>query len=119
MHRFPQKLEFIAAGLRCRKHRLARILPGEQQHFAVPAMLQHLNRQVDARKPRHHHVGDEQVRMFAARSLQRLNRVSERCCVKAALELQNHSQACGNNVVVIHDKDAELPVILNHRFALL
>jgi len=54
------------------KQASSRGLPGEQQDFALRALLLYLNRKFNAGQSRHHYVRDEQVRTFVCRGFQSL-----------------------------------------------
>jgi len=64
MHRLQEKFEIIPRGAGGFKQTGGGGLAREQQHFAVRAMLSHLNCEFDPGEQRHHNVGNEEVGSF-------------------------------------------------------
>ncbi len=89
-------------------------LAGEQQHFAIRAMLSHLNSQFDPGKQRHHYVGNQKIGRFKPSSLQCIERLGEGSGVKAALKAQNHCQGRRDDILIINNKDTRLFACLGH-----
>jgi hypothetical protein len=87
--------------------------PGEQQYFALRAMFPHFNRQLNPGQPRHHDVGDKQVRSLAKSGLQSVKRFGEGGGFEA-LVAQDHGQCRSDDVLVVNDEDAVMIARLGH-----
>jgi hypothetical protein len=103
MDRLRQDLELASLRMRLFQQVHCRCLPRKQQHLAARKLLAHLDRRLDSRNPRHHHVREKQVRLETLRQLHQHLATVHSACVETGAP-QDNRQGVRDDLFVIGDK---------------